>query len=671
MNAPAAPPIQKSPTALTPTSPLLQSRLFLFWAAVAILLLQIFNNGYFCFRLDHTSQIPLIYMQQDPTLYQRDWFLHGFGHFELRYYHLLLMKTFALPLGLPAGILALYFITILSTIWAWLLISKKVHGSPLPGILAGFMSAFMYGQEIGTNHLFEKEMIPRTEAYPFAYFALYCALCGQPFLSGLLLAVGGLFQPAVGLLFAAPIAIWLMTRPEDARKLKTLGFFLLGFVLPFAPRAFSLRQAIQDNGGFSANEEILLAGYIRHPHHMIPHLWGTMWLMFAAMAALFIMVWRRRKAERPGADPLARMGLIVIGILAVATLFIEVLPVKLIVLVQPFRMAVLLYFIMILTISTHLLELLRRPEWSAKMRALLLILAPPSRFFFILVALIELALSTWERRKGKLKELHAWGILVAAVALTLVLKKSSAYFAEDLGDIYRTAPIAALALLGAGWAVSRFRLHQRPALAHAAGAALAAAGLIAIGCFYWLPLEARFTDPKAKSPEKLAELCWNYEFKPIPVKAIERIGVWASQNTPKDALFIMPPEPQAEGFQVWSKRAAVFCFKYIPLKTAGLKEWKERFLAMRGITDPASAAAQQEIDKAMKDYGGLELDKAYDSLTPAQTLAVAKKYGADYIITQNKYDEADKAHFHYVFQETNRNKKLKNSKPYFVYKLTL
>jgi hypothetical protein len=70
---------------------LLRSRLFLFLTILFVFCIAVLVNGYKCFRADHLTQIPLLQMQNDPTLFPRDWFLRNYGHFDLRKYHLALL----------------------------------------------------------------------------------------------------------------------------------------------------------------------------------------------------------------------------------------------------------------------------------------------------------------------------------------------------------------------------------------------------------------------------------------------------------------------------------------------------------------------------------------------------------------------------------------------------
>ena len=660
----------KSPTLLPAPSASFQSRWFLFLASITVLLVQFRVNGYISFRSDHLTQIPLIYMQQDKSLFRNDWFLTQYAHFDVRFFHLLLLKVFALPWGLPAGILMAYVGLILLTLGAWIAISRRLYGSPLPGLITGLMAVFAYGQELGNNHLLEVIMIPRTEAYAIAYWGLYCVVAGFPLLGGVMMALGGYFQQAIGPFFALPVLIWLLLRPDSPRRGREAARFALGFVVAFAIPLLMVKRGLTHTSTVSPQEEILLAAYLRHPHHMIPHLWGTMWVEFLGLTALFGMVWSRMRRSIPQAWSFGLLAPIMIALLAVLTVFIEVFPVATIVKAQPYRMAVLLYLVLLMILSSHVLRLLREGDLYGRARAILLILALPDWRLLLVVALIEILLM----RRAETGRPLPWKMHLALwlAALTFALLTYDPISPGHPIQIniqakhiifYNLLPILILIIL-----TLKIRLLEKPRLALGLLCGVNLAGCLAVASFFWLPYRQIVENSSDKNQKKIGNLCWKYQFNPFPIKALERIGAWAADNTPKDALFLIPPGREQEGFHLWAKRAVFFSMKFFPYNPLGMQEWKQRFLISQGILDPQAERNRGKVQAALADSGGILANKAYENLSTAEIRQIASRYGIDYMITRVRYkaDFLEEVHVEY-----NRTKSLEvgSLKSFRVYKI--
>lgn len=647
--------------------PWLNSRLFLFLMTVMVFLVQILQNGYICFRSDHLTQIPLLYIQQDPSLYRNDWFLMNYAHFDVRFFHLLLLKLFAGVLGMGGGILVLYFILIFMTLVAWQGISNRLYRSPLPGLIVGLMGVFLYGQELGTNHLLEKIMIPRTEAYVFAYWGLYLLLAGHSFFAGVLLALGGYFQPAVGILFAIPMLVWLFARGGWGAKKDAL-LFVLGFVAAFAIPALFMGHGFMKTSTVSDQEEIRLAAYIRHPHHMVPHLWPwRIWLDFVGLGALFGFLWRRMRRENPEGWAFGLMALVIIGLLALFTVFIELIPAKKIILLQPFRMAVLLYFVMFMVIAPHIMGLIRRGDLLSVGRAAMLILAPLDWRFLAIAVPVELVLTRLEEQGRAV----AWWVPVGPWLLGFGLlqfpyEKLDPTMSIDIPDSAQHIPVIFLAVLGLALMVRKMRLAERPRILPGAALGCVAVGALWISSFFWFPYQKMADEAGHRYQKKAGHLCWSFEFNPFPIKPLERAGAWAEKNTPKEALFIIPPGRELYGFRLWAKRAVLFNLKFFPYNPHGLKEWKERYLAVRGVLGDKSAGEKMEISEALTDIGASFLNKAYENLSAEKIRRIAERYKANYIITRTKYQVPFLVERH---AETDHTKTMGHGKPYRVYEI--
>jgi hypothetical protein len=98
---------------------------------------------------------------------------------------------------------------------------------------------------------------------------------------------------------------------------------------------------------------------------------------------------------------------------------------------------------------------------------------------------------------------------------------------------------------------------------------------------------------------------------------------WARQNTPVDAVFVVPPNEQL--FRYHAQRAIVVNFKNVPQLSSEMTEWRAR---LEAVLDEPLLALPRRFDLAHAAIAA-----RYDALPPAHLAAVAQRYGARYIVT--------------------------------------
>lgn len=120
-----------------------------------------------------------------------------------------------------------------------------------------------------------------------------------------------------------------------------------------------------------------------------------------------------------------------------------------------------------------------------------------------------------------------------------------------------------------------------------------------------------------------------------PGNAWQDAQAWAQKNTPKEAVFITPPEiwwMYESDWRVFSERSTVSALDEL-LEAAFdpdyFEIWKVRFEAV-------APGAQAKFTGDFPANIGITRD-AYYSLTTAQLLKVAKDYGASYLVVDKKY----------------------------------
>lgn len=602
--------------------PLYVSNVTLALMLVLLLFFCFMHNGYKCFRTDHLTQIPLLYQWADGSLFPRDWFMRTNAHLELRKFHLYLLAAGRSAFGLPLGMLVSYCAIMLGTFAAWVAISRRLFMRAGPAIAAIILAIMIRDGEIGSNHVIEDSLIPRMEAYLLAWWSFYFLLRPKQgigdwlggLIAGLFMAGAGYFHPAVPAQFGVVLAIWLLVDPERRDRIKSV-VFVAATGLPLIGALKSVSGKMLEKTALSSAEQIQLAAYVRHPHHMIPRLWaGGLWLIFLGVLIVFMISWLRRRRTCPGTRALGRIIAIILGVLAIATVFIELIPVRAIVLFQTYRLTVVLYLCMFLVIGRHIMDLVVTGSYAQRMRAMLLVFSPQGWALGLWAAALEGWLYFDRRRNTR----NDW-ILLPGLVLAICI--GARLIDHNFSNAWLWAPAVPAAVAFAekrGWGA-------RPKLVRGVLGCAAAAGALAISAFFWLPLDRWIDDDQSPYRAKAAAYAYKYQFKPIPIVAIERLGAWAAKHTEPNALFIVPPGREPEGFRIWSRRSVWFEIKFFPYRASGFDEWRMRYLASRGIPDMHDPARKADVERALNDKGGETILDDYRALTPARILALARR----------------------------------------------
>lgn len=102
---------------------------------------------------------------------------------------------------------------------------------------------------------------------------------------------------------------------------------------------------------------------------------------------------------------------------------------------------------------------------------------------------------------------------------------------------------------------------------------------------------------------------------------------WAREHTPVDAVFVVPPNEQL--FRFRARRAIVVNFKNVPQLSSEMEEWKER---MEAVLDERLADLPRRYDLAHE-----AMASRYDTVSFAHLAAVARRYGARYLVAARSY----------------------------------
>lgn len=106
---------------------------------------------------------------------------------------------------------------------------------------------------------------------------------------------------------------------------------------------------------------------------------------------------------------------------------------------------------------------------------------------------------------------------------------------------------------------------------------------------------------------------------------------WARGNTPKDAVFLVPPDE--ESFRVHGRRAIVVNFKGVPQLSAELPEWRDRLQDVLNLDTRGLLALPRPMGRTLR-----AIRERYDALPAEHHVAVARKHGARFVVLTNRAD---------------------------------
>jgi hypothetical protein len=191
---------------------------------------------------------------------------------------------------------------------------------------------------------------------------------------------------------------------------------------------------------------------------------------------------------------------------------------------------------------------------------------------------------------------------------------------EPAGEFVRhNAPGTLLALATAGIAVT---LAGMKGVRRLESSAVALIVLAATG-YLWPRLGLSVDAVRADPPEYIA------------------LAQWARDNTPADAIFLVPPEEQS--FRLNARRAIVVNFKNVPQLGAELPQWRERLQKSLDLSDVMTLP--RGMGKTLRAIGD-----RYPSLPPEQLAQTAAFYKAAYVVTSGDTDPPQESKLRLVYQ---------------------
>ncbi|HEX3043373.1 MAG TPA: DUF6798 domain-containing protein [Bacillota bacterium] len=532
---------------------------------------------------DHIEQLPIIIRSIDSSYLVNDFFTNVNVQSIARSFYAHFIAILAgSEHNLPFVFLILtLFSNISISVITFLLTYRLFNNSKLAGIYASalVMSVITFG--LGwLSVIYQKSMIPSTIAIPFIMGAIWSVVCGNLVVGMILSGIATFFHPLFGLeiggvLFITFGAAHLISKRKITKEgwktiIPSLLILITLVLIFFIPE---VKQSSIDSNLF-----IYILAYFRHPHHYIPSAFKVSDYIYAIafLCAIFLIYYRGRR-EREGWSNLiiAILGITVILLCIGGYIFVEIIPSRIWVTAQTFRLLYIVKWIGLIIIAGMIAD--KNLGKSMKRLYLVSVLNP---LFLGGVALSE----TLSERIGQncnrfLKVLVPSLILLIPFAL--------------LG--YLSTPLPSVLLL-ALYALLIFLFGKLPQKILYPVLLMGLVLTIAVGIFSSrLPYlkQSSFINSKANH----LALKFTSELGPEGDEVVE----FARRNTKEGSIFLTPPDWGQ--FRLRARRAIVADLKAFPFADKAMLEWYDRIVNCYG--KPKLKGYARALNELNENYRGI------------------------------------------------------------------
>ena len=553
-----------------------------FVAAVIVLL-----RGYVWPTLS-SVEVSVLQAKLDPALFTRDFVVQESLQFTPRFYYnalILLLARAGLPLAAAFGVWQFVAVGAIAT--GLRAVARELGlGATAAAALVVWMLTVSVGT-LGDVYFYTHAPVPAVWAGAAVAWGAVFALRGRWRLAFALLSAAALLQFLVGF-YAGVLALpvwWFLAKGRDP---VAPALWALGLALVYVPMRLSGGTG---SGMLSAEEFVTIYAQLRHPHHLVPSTWS--WAFWLQSALFYGGAWWflcKHPGNRTATENfvLNTTILLVVAALAANWLFVEVWPTAWMATLQPARITPLAQGIVLALLARRVHARAVERDWAG---AALLGLIPLSLFLgFLLVVAAALPLPARKRWSAY----HA----VLAVAVLLAFQPFDPSIAAR-GLRYGLWLALFVALVGTAWFAAkpgRLALATALALVGLGGAARA-----------------------SRSPSWPVFLQDRFAVDASPTGPEGRLGARFNSNSPADTVVLTPPSENAWLFRLHARRASVVEDKDFPFTERGMLTWRDRMSRVLG----------------KKVMPGLDLTSAWAARSPAELAAIAKEFGADYILTRD------------------------------------
>ena len=548
------------------------------------------------------EQLPLILRSMDESFLINDFFINmGESSIARRYSANFIAFLAGSESNLPSISLLLTFlanisISLLSFFLARLLSNKSDQANLFASALTMSVAIFALGS---FDKIYRTELVPVSLAFPLV-FAAILFLCKKKFVVSMLLCgAASFFHPLLGLEMGGLILVTfiLAVLIEDHKITKDklpaiifgMFFYLLLCLINLVPQ-FS--QECIDTDQF-----IYILAHFRAPHHYIPSSFLTSDYIeaFAFFIAVTILYFDgKNEREKSVNIMIALLGIAIVALCIGGYVFVELIPMRIWVIAQPFRLLNVLKWIGIVLISGKISD--TRLDLSTRTIYVVSVLNP------IIFGFTTILFSIRKWLEGK--ESWLFNVLSHPLILLVIVPLLRIVSISQMELILLIFYISVILILNS--LPQQFSKYT---------------GLIGLGMVMVLFSGALIMQHPYKSHFDTVNRIQNSLRKEISSELGakgEEVVEFVRQNTDEDSIFLTPPTWGQ--FRLSAHRAIVVDFKAFPFNDIGIQGWYERLTDCYGV----SARSGFDITDDLKENYKKINDQIIESLH--------KKYEFSYAI---------------------------------------
>ncbi|NES91827.1 DUF6798 domain-containing protein, partial [Okeania sp. SIO2B9] len=586
---------------------------------------------------NHYTHVPQIKSMLHPELYINDYYVQEMLQFTPRYYYQHLIYFLSKFIGsISLTYLIYYLISLIGFIWGLSAISKIFTTSKLSTAVLIFLSLKAYTL-IGYLELFPNTPIPATFAMSLTVWGIYFCFRQKWIIGYLFFGIASILQFLVGILpgiMMIPIMLIEGIKNRQFKQVILPLIILFGLAsLVYLPMVLT---GTTSTDKLSNEEFVFIYGWVRNPHHIIPTYWSwkirldfIFFILGGCLCIHKVDIFRSEDfLQKSGKGKIEKITgrkkdviftnvislekwkfyLIIaesIFALFLGYIFVEVYPLALFAKLQLARtvpFAQLMIFIAVGILSDRLYQ-----QGNLGVGLLLIIsLILPVPYQGICFFILSVGLFFLEKWSYKLV---VWLIVLAGLIFYLWQSRIDSNFNHLL------AKLSLFLVLIFPFVLDEVDL----ALVKSSGSYIARKYLITYSLAGVTTLVFVLGLFEALPGKFLEVFQQQVKFNRVPQDEVTKLALRFRQISDKNDIILIPPF--VSNFQFFSERAVIVDFKHFPQTDSGIREWKNR----------------------MEDVFGVDLnDKlavgAMEILFPQQTgkelVNVAKKYGAEYILTR-------------------------------------
>ena len=555
------------------------------FAAIATTLF-LFIIGYRFGDGNQISQFPIIYRMLDPSFCVNDFYVNSSMDLGPRTYYAQTMALFSSVIPLAAACFVLTWISafaaVLVSFYAARDIMKESEMIPL-------MACVLLVGTIGINNdlLLSNYIVPGVLVHSLALIAIWAGLKNRPVIAALFGALAtpihplmGLEAGAIGVGLAASSFIfdnkWKHERKNDQIVQYCIAIAIGMMILGATAYFFWLGNY---ETSLSTEKFIDIMARFRRPHHIfMSKVSGADWVRSVFFLIAFYISWKAwketRKSDSEIPNKILALVFFIVSLWIASFIFVEVIPTRLWATAQTLRLKFIVNWVVFFVLARSIVKILKREPGLDQTPALIMLMG--SGNVILLYSFLGHMVDGAKNRLEKIASRET----VNSILAVIIVGGALGVFAYYRDEIKYPILMFSLLLVFVWFIVTRRRWYRS-----AVPIAISFIVMIGVGVGWYHRV------PFVMNTLKVMDIHFTFDDAESSSNGIFK---YALESTPKDAVFLTPPD--FGQFRLLARRSIVVDFKSFPFQDWAMVEWKQRLDDCYGVTEKGGWKARNEMD---------------------------------------------------------------------------